>query len=192
MTNKIKVIIPDNLGKTIAKDALETGKWDVKYDSDHFEFKDGVGLHLKDSVLKPLKDADITSGALVGANLELTKVDGSKVTIPMSTLIPAAKADKFLKSVSYNKASKKLVFSVGNDLDANVETFEVSVADLLPVVTGNGLEGDGTAENPVKLKVGAGSPLKATDAGLVLDTDNLIELVDGVGEVSLGYIIKKA
>lgn len=192
MTNKIKVIIPDNLGKTIVKDSLETGKWDVKYDTEHFEFKDGAGLHLKDSVLKPLKDADITSGALVGANLELTKVDGSKVTIPMSTLIPAAKADKFLKGVSYNKASKKLVFTVGNDLDANVETFDVSVSDLLPVVTGNGLEGDGTAANPVKLKVGAGSPLKATTDGLVLDTDNLIELVDGVGEVSLGYIIKKA
>ena len=67
-----KVIIPENLGKTIVLGALDPKKWDVKYDPDHFTFEEDKGLHLNPSVLQPLKDADVASGALVGSNLELT------------------------------------------------------------------------------------------------------------------------
>lgn len=192
MTTKINVITPTNLGKTIIRGAVDANKWDIKYDSEHFEFVEGKGLHLKDSVLQPLKDAEINSGELVGSNLQLSKVDGSKVTIPLANLVPAAKADKFLKAVSYDSINKKLVFTVGNDVDATTETAEVSVADLLPIVTGNGLEGDGTTLNPVKIKTPTNSGLKVDATGITFDKDVLIELTDGTGDVSLGYIIPKA
>lgn len=192
MTTKINVIIPTNLGKTIIRGAVDANKWDIKYDPEHFEFVEGKGLHLKDSVLQPLKDADITTGELVGSNLQLNKVDGSKVTIPLANLVPAAKADKFLKAVSYDNANKKLVFTVGNDLDATTETVEVSVADLLPIVTGNGLQGDGTTANPVSIKTPTNSGLKVDTNGITFDKDKLVELVDGTGDISLGYVIPKA
>lgn len=192
MATKMKVITPDNLGKTIVLGALDPKKWDVKYDPDHFEFVEGKGFHLKDSVLQPLKDAGIESGTLNGSTLELTKADGNKINIPLANLVPAAKADKFLKGVTYNADTKKLVFTVGNDLDATTETVEVSVADLLPVTVGNGLEGDGTTANPIRLKTPTNGVLKATTDGLAFDTDKLVELVDGTGDVSLGYILPKA
>lgn len=187
---KVNVIVPNNLGKTIERGALDANKWDVKFDTDHFEFVEGKGLHFKDSVLQPLKDADIASGSLVGSNLELVKNDGSKVIIPVGNLVPAAKADKFLKSVEYEADTKELVFKVGNDQDATETEFRVNVSDLLPVVTGNGLEGNGTTATPLTIKTGKG--LKVTGSGVEFDTDTLDELVDGTGEVSLGFIIPKA
>lgn len=192
MATKMKVITPDNLGKSIVLGALDPKKWDVKYDPDHFTFEEGKGLHLKPSVLQPLKDADVASGALVGSNLELVKNDGSKIVIPVGNLVPAAKADKFLKSVTYNQDTKKLVFTVGDDSNTANESIEVSVADLLPVVTGNGLQGDGTTANPVSIKTPANSGLKVDANGIAFDKDALVELVDGNGDVSLGYIIPKA
>lgn len=179
MTTRVKVITPDNLGKTIVFGVLDPKKLDVIYDPDHFEFVEGKGIHLKDLVLKPLKDAGIASGDLVGSNLELAKVDGTKIIIPLSNLVPAAKADKFLKGVSYNADTKKLVFSIGNDVDTTTETTEVSVADLLPVVTGNGLQGDGTTANPISIKTPANSGLKVDTNGIAFDKGVLAELVDG-------------
>ena len=192
MTTQKKVIIPENLGKTIVLGALDSKKWDVKYDPDHFEFVEGKGLHLKSSVLQPLKDADVASGALVGSNLELTKNDGSKINVPLAGLIPAAKADHFLKAVEYKAAEKKIKFTVGNDLNAEESSYEIDVADLLPVVAGNGLQGNGTAASPLSIKTPANSGLKVDANGIAFDKDVLIELVDGTGEVSLGYIIPKA
>lgn len=192
MATKMKVITPDNLGKTIVLGALDPKKWDVKYDPDYFEFVDGKGIHLKDSVLQPLKDADVASGALVGSNLELTKNDGSKINVPLAGLIPAAKADHFLKAVEYKVAEKKIKFTVGNDLNAEESAYEIDVADLLPVVAGNGLQGNGTSASPLSIKTPANSGLKVDATGIAFDKNALIELVDGTGEVSLGYIIPKA
>ena len=179
MVTRVKVITPDNIGKTIVFGVLDPKKLDVIYDQDHFELVEGKGIRLKDSVLKPLKDADIASGDLVGSNLELAKVDGTKIIIPLSNLVPAAKADKFLRGVSYNADTKKLVFSIGNDVDTTTETTEVSVADLLPVVTGNGLQGDGTTANPISIKTTANSGLKVDTNGIAFDKGVLAELVDG-------------
>lgn len=192
MATKMKVITPDNLGKTIVQGALDPKKWDVKYDPDHFEFVDGKGIHLKDSVLQPLKDADVASGALVGSNLELTKNDGTKINVPLAGLVPAAKADHFLKAVEYKAAEKKIKFTVGNDLNAEESSYEIDVADLLPVVAGNGLQGNGTSTSPLSIKTPSNSGLKVDANGVAFDKDALIELVDGTGEVSLGYIIPKA
>lgn len=192
MSTKINVITPSNLGKTIELGALDSKKWDVKYDPDHFEFAEGKGLHLKPSVLQPLKDADVASGALVGSNLELTKNDGTKINVPMADLIPAAKADHFLKAVEYKVAEKKIKFTVGNDLNAEESSYEIDVADLLPVVAGNGLQGNGTSTSPLSIKTPDNSGLKVDANGIAFDKDVLVELVDGTGEVSLGYIIPKA
>lgn len=192
MVAKVKVITPDNLGKTIQRGVVEPDKWDVKHDTTQFELKDGA-LHLKDAVLQPLKDADVVSGVLQGSDLVLTKVDGSRITVPLASLVPAAKADQFLKEVTYDSGAKKLKFKVGNDTDSNTTDLEVNVADLLPVVVGNGLSGDGTSGNPLTLKVKSGEPFTVTSTGLAVDknSDNLIELTDGTGDVSLGLIFKK-
>ena len=192
MTTKINVITPSNLGKTIERGALDANKWDVKFDAEHFEFVEGKGLHLKDSVLQPLKDADVASGALVGSNLELIKNDGTKINVSMAGLIPAAKADHFLKAVEYKAAEKKIKFTVGNDLNAEESSYEIDVADLLPVVAGNGLQGNGTTDSPLSIKTPANSGLKVDATGIAFDKNALIELVDGTGDVSLGYIIPKA
>lgn len=176
---KINVITPNNLGKTVQRGALDPKKWDVKFDPTHFEFVEGKGLHLKDSVLQPLKDADIVSGSIIGSNLELNKVDGNKVLIPVGNLVPAVKADKFLKGVTYNEVSKKLVFTVGNDIDNTTQTYEVSVADLLPIVVGNGLEGNGTTTNPAKVKISANGGLKVDATGISIDKNQLSNYVDG-------------
>lgn len=192
MSTKINVITPSNLGKTIELGTLDSKKWDVKYDPDHFTFEEGKGLHLKPSVLQPLKDADVASGALVGSNLELTKNDGTKINVPMADLIPAAKADHFLKAVEYKTAEKKIKFTVGNDLNVEESAYEIDVADLLPVVAGNGLQGNGTSTSPLSIKTPDNSGLKVDANGIAFDKDALVELVDGTGEVSLGYIIPKA
>ena len=176
---KINVITPNNLGKTVQHGTLDPKKWDVKFDPTHFEFVEGKGLHLKDSVLQPLKDADIVSGSIIGSNLELNKVDGNKVLIPVGNLVPAVKADKFLKGVTYNEVSKKLVFTVGNDTDNTTQTYEVSVADLLPIVVGNGLEGNGTTTNPAKVKISSNGGLKVDATGISIDKNQLSNYVDG-------------
>lgn len=191
MATKVNVIVPSNLGKTIVLNALDTDKWDVKYDPAYFEWTPN-GIALKDEVLKPLRDADVASAALEGSDLVLKKVDGTKLTVPLASLVPAAKADKFLKAVSYNKSGKKLVFTVGSDADPATESVEVSVADLIPVAVGAGLQGDGTEANPVEIKVVSGSGLKADAAGLTFDRDSLVELTDGTGKETLGFIIPKA
>lgn len=71
------------------------------------------------------------------------------------------------------------MFSIGNDVDTTTETTEVSVADLLPVVTGNGLQGDGTTANPISIKTPANSGLKVDTNGIAFDKGVLAELVDG-------------
>lgn len=188
---QMKVITPSNLGNTIVKNGNnEANKWDVKLDPEHFEFVQDKGIHLKDSVLQPLKDAGIKSFALQGSTLKLTKNNDTVITVDLSGLVPAAKADKFLKSVSYDNSSQKLKFNVGGTTGQDTEV-EVSVSDLIPVTVGNGLEGNGTATNPVKLKLPANGVLKAETDGLKFDTTKLHELTDGTGTTVLGYIIPK-
>lgn len=183
----------DSLGKTIKLDAEESGKYDVNVDKNYFTIGSNGEIQLKDAVLSPLRNADIKSGSLVGSNLELVKNDESKISIPLAALVPPAKADQFLKAVSYDSVNKKLVFTVGNDLNENTNKVEVSVADLLPIVSGNGLEGDGSTNNPVRIKIKSGQPFKVTSEGFELDknSDNLVQLTDGTGKVVLGYIFKQ-
>lgn len=186
----IKVITPSNLGKTIQLGALESNKWDVKLKPTHLENTE-LGIGLVDSLISDLK-AGIKNAELVGTELKLTKQDDSELKVDLASLIPAAKADHFLKSVTYESATKELVFTVGAEGTEEGQTVSrVNVSDLVPVTVGNGLEGNGTAESPLKVKLATG-PLKTSEEGLGFNLEALAELVDGTGEVSLGYIMPKA
>lgn len=192
-TTKFKVITPDNLGKTITQDSTEANKFNVKYDPDHFEWKDNKGIHLKDSVLQPLKDADIKEISLNSSNLELTKNNNTKLKVSLANLVPASKADKFLKDVTYNSSQKKLVFTVGNEVNSETTLLEVAIADLMPVSVSNGLEGKGTTADPIKIKLPTNnSLLKVENTGLSIDKTKLVELTDATGNTSLGYLIPKS
>ena len=67
--------------------------------------------------------------------------------------------------MQYDSKAKKLTFTTSATGEADT-TFDVSVADLLPVVAGTGLQGDGTEANPLSIKL-------ATDSGLVQDATGL-------------------
>lgn len=151
---------------------------------------DEVGKKIK--VKKGLKSA-----VLAGSTLNITTLDDAVIAVPLAGLIPAAKADKFLKNVSYSSGTKELVFTVGNDLNATTEEVKVSVADFLPVVAGNGLQGNGTTESPLSIKVdtSGSNALTAGAKGLKLDANALkpiatVELVDVFGE-RIGYALKE-
>ena len=91
---------------------------------------------------------------LNGATLRFTDTSGATHDVSLASLIPARKADRFLSKVQYDNANKTLAFTTSATGEADT-TFDVSVADLLPVVASTGLQGDGTAANPVRLNIGS-------------------------------------
>lgn len=160
---------------------------------------DVVDSFIVDDQAKKIKVKKGLKGAeLAGSTLNITTLDDAVIAVPLAGLVPAAKADKFLKTVSYASATKELVFTVGNDLDGNTEEVKVNVADFLPVVAGNGLQGNGTTESPLALKVDtAGSSALTVGAdGIKLDADALkpiatVELQDAFGE-HIGWALTTA
>ena len=183
LVRRVQQAIADKFGHTIELGAIDPDKWDVKFDQAHFEAIPGIGLHLKDSVLQPLKNADIMSGVLAGSNLELVKVDGSRVTIPLGALVPAAKADHFLKAVTYDQIEKKLKFTVGNDLDPTENSYEVEIADLIPVVSARGLQGNGTVRSPLVVKTQPNSGLRVDGTGVAVLVDGTTVRVNAQGQL---------
>lgn len=194
------VVAPSNMGKTLVLGAIEADKYDVKLETTQFTVAEDGTVKLHDDVVADLSKY-IASGAVNGSNLELTREDGSKVTIDVSTLVPMVKADRFLKEVTYNAADKKLVFTVasfdGTEESDTPTVLEVAVGDLLPVVAGDGLEGDGTTANPLKIKTSTdnANPIVVDENGVTLDQTKLkafaketrdVELQDVAGNV-LGY-----
>jgi hypothetical protein len=77
----------------------------------------------------------IASGAVVGNNLELTKVDGSKISINVASLA----ADVKLSSAVYNPLTKAIEFKLSDN-----SIISVPVSALLPVTTNKTLTGDGS------------------------------------------------
>ena len=104
-------------------------------------------------VLKDLVDTkrDIVSGVMAGNNLELTKDDGSKVVVDVSTLLADVKA----MSGHYDVATQSLVITL-----SDTSSFSIPVANLLPVTTDSSLSGNG-----------AGEPLKVA---ISVDADNIL------------------
>lgn len=112
----------------------------------------------KIGIKKGLKNAQLS-----GSTLLLTTSDNQSFTVPLAGLVPAAKADKFLKNVAYNSNTQKFIFTIGNDLNATTETIEVSASDLLPVTVGTGLTGNGTAATPLALDPNAIKPIATVE-----------------------------
>lgn len=185
--SKTNIITPNNLGKTIKYEALASKKWDVLIDGDQFELSVN-GIYLKDSVLKPLKDNDITEATVQGTTLKLKKVNGEFIEISLVDLVPAQAKDLYLQNVSYQANQKQLVFTVGDGVNPdNNLTYNVDVRDLLPVVSGNGLKGNGTSNDPLRIKTPEGSNLSVTENGIEFDKTGFIELVDAFDDVHLSW-----
>lgn len=179
------IITPSNLGETIVKDSLDKNKWDVVIDPKYFTVTDN-GIVLADAVLKPLKDKTIVSGIIANNNvLELNHTDGSKLNINLSAFVPTSVADNYLKRVEYDNTTKELIFTVGSDTKT-IGTYRVNVADLVTVASGDGLEGNGTTADPVRIKT-ASDKIIVTAEGVSLDLTGTIELVDAFDDVHLGW-----
>lgn len=170
------VITPVNIGKTIKLGAIEQNKFDVQLKATDFEVEENGAIKLADAVRADLNKY-LKSGAVNGGDMLLTLNDDSTVTIDVSSLVPHVKKDRFLKTVTYNQTDKKLVFTVGSteEGEAKDATLEVAVSDLLPVVAGNGLEGNGTAASPLKVKTSADAenPIVVDANGVTLDQAKL-------------------
>ena len=181
---KLNVMAPRNMGKTIRFGWLENDLWDVKFDESQFSVVSGTGITLKPTVLESLKQLDIASGLVTGTNLELVRVNGTKVQIALASLIPQSKQDVYLKEVSYNNQTKEIQFLVGTK-SKTLHTYTVGVNALIPIIAGNGLEGDGATENPLKVKLPENSKLQSGTTGV--DFAGTIELVDAFDDVHLGW-----
>lgn len=170
------VITPVNIGKTIKLGAIEQNKFDVQLNATDFKVEENGAIKLADAVRADLNKF-LKSGAVNGGNMLLTLNDDSTVTIDVSSLVPHVKKDRFLKTVTYNQTDKKLVFTVGSteEGEAKDATLEVAVSDLLPVVAGNGLEGNGTAASPLKVNTSAdaANPIVVDANGVTLDQAKL-------------------
>nr|QTZ82763.1 MAG: hypothetical protein [Enquatrovirus sp.] len=152
--------------------------------------------------LSSVAAGDIKSANLDGSILKLVKGDNSKVTVDLMSLIPAAKKDQFLKSITLDQESKQFKLVVGNNTDAETTELTVSVSDLLPVTAGNGLEGNGTEESPLKIKTPTDvtNPIVVDGSGISLDEAKLkafvketrdVELLDVAGN-TIGFCYSQA
>lgn len=114
-----------------------------------------TGSFVFDDSTKKIKVKGVSGVALAGTTLRLTLADGTTKEANLAGLIPAQKADHFLKKVE--KVGSNLRFTVGAQGTTDGETtVEIPVADLVPVSSDNvTLEGNGTAANPLKIKDGA-------------------------------------
>lgn len=156
---------------------------------------DIVDSFLVDESAKKIKTKKgVTDVTLTGPNLIVTLQDGTSYTTPLSSLIPAAKADIFLKSVARN--GENLVFTTGAAGVTNADqTITVAIGDLLKTKAGDGLQGEGTTASPMSIKIDSTSSpaLTAGANGLKLDANALkpiatVELVDLFGE-RIGYAL---
>lgn len=82
-----------------------------------------------------------------------------EVDTKISQAIGSIPADKYLEIVGYDPVSHTMTFTVAND----GETFTVNLSDLVPIVTGQGMTGDGTVGTPAEVKL-------RPNGGLAVDT----------------------
>ena len=113
------------------------------------------------------KDAQLN-----GSTLTFTDTAGATHDVNLSSLIPASKADRFLSDVQYDKEAKKLTFTTSATGETDT-TFEVNVSDLLPVAVSDGLTGNGTTADPLKVNAEdlKGSGIKVEDNNFAVDYD---------------------
>jgi hypothetical protein len=130
-----------------------------------------------DAVPVSYKDAKLN-----GSTLRFTDTAGNAHDVNLSSLIPASKADRFLSNVAYDKKAKKLTFTTSATGEADA-TFEVNVADLLPVAVADGLRGNGTTDDPLKVSIedikGAGLKMEGNTLAVDYDPDTMELTADG-------------
>lgn len=159
------------------------------FDETQFDVSNTSG-HNKVKIKFP-KNTGVQSGELEGTSLKLTLQDGSEVQVDLSSLIPANKADIFLKSVEVQGTN--LVFKTGVQGNTNSDqTIQVAISDLLETKVGDGIEGKGTTASPVKIKLNTqANGLVVNGDGLQIDKAQLkpiatVQLQDAFGE-EIGY-----
>lgn len=130
------------------------------------------GQHTVELEAAPEVPVAYKGAMLNGSTLRFTDTTGATHDVDLSNLVPAGKADRFLSNVQYDPAAKKLTFTTSATGEAD-STFEVNIADLLPVTVGDGLTGNGTASSPVKVNAAAlkGSGIKVVDNKFTVDYD---------------------
>jgi hypothetical protein len=70
-------------------------------------------------------------------------------------------ADKFLQDVQYDPTTHKITFKVAD----GGGTFTVNLSDLLPIVVGQGLSGNGTVATPADIRLAPSSGLTVSSTG---------------------------
>lgn len=130
------------------------------------------GQHTVELEAAPEVPVAYKGAMLNGSTLRFTDTTGATHDVDLSNLVPAGKADRFLSNVQYDPAAKKLTFTTSATGEAD-STFEVNIADLLPVTVGDGLTGNGTASSPVKVNAAAlkGNGIKVVDNKFTVDYD---------------------
>lgn len=165
----IRVTLGNGQSKTIDLSKLYTAPVALKSVARNgatLTFTDTAGnTHTVELDAMPEVPVTYKDAKLNGSTLRFTDTTGATHDVSLASLIPASKADRFLSKVQYDNATKTLAFTTSATGEADT-TFDVSVADLLPVVAGTGLQGDGTEANPLSVKL-------ATDSGLVQDAAGL-------------------
>ena len=97
----------------------------------------------------------VDSGELDGTTLVLKQGDSVINRIPLGDLVPPAKADRFLSSVTYNRDGKRLEF-VTSAMGEQDKTFTIPLDDMVNVpVNPENLAGDGLIARDGKLHVHA-------------------------------------
>ncbi|MBS9779187.1 MAG: hypothetical protein KGV51_01035 [Moraxellaceae bacterium] len=178
------IVIPQNLGKTIKMNAIDTDKYDVNLGSDFVVNNETGAISLADNAENHLTGGRLKPNTTI---VELTMKSGSKFNIDIGDIIPNHVADIFLSNVALNGSNLQLTVANGNG-EGQDKVISVDVSDLIPVTTQGSIQGDGTTENPIKIKIKT-PILLDTPEGLCIDKSKLVKLVDTTGKVELGYLL---
>lgn len=197
--SQIKLVTPNNLGKTIKAGALEPNKYDVVLNTEQLQASETGAIGLKPEFVSTLKGKGVQAFVKDRTTVRLTLEDSTNFEVDLADLIPEAKADHLLKAVAKSEDGTKLVFTVGaKDSEEGQTTVELPLSEIFQNANGgDGLEGNGSAANPYKIKFASGNStaLTAGAEGLKLDETTLatnlagkvkpkatVELVDAFGE----------
>lgn len=116
-----KVVTNTDIGKGLE---IENDKLTVAVDGDTIKL-DGDILSATIPEVK-----NLTSAELNGTSLDLSFGDGSTISVDLDSLVPAAKADRFLSDVSYDEESNTFIFTTSEDGE-NDETISVPIKDIV-------------------------------------------------------------
>ncbi|SIO50611.1 hypothetical protein SAMN05444172_2587 [Burkholderia sp. GAS332] len=105
------------------------------------------------------------NGAHLEVNAHVATCD--QVDDKITAAIGKIPADKFLEIVGYDPKTHTLTFTVSN----GGPTFTVDLSDLLPIVVGPGLKGDGTVGTPADIKLKPSGGLVVSSAGVAVQPD---------------------